>query len=700
MKLFRKAGAQSVKEGSLGNPLQSVGMKLLLIIFSSIVLCVLVMGLYSYNTSKNVIKNKVAGATHQTIVQAMDKLDLVFKGYENLSMQILLDPAINEELDTLVRDKSLQEYERLEMYRSLTGKLDTYIYSNEDVAAIHLYLPSLKKGISAAGMLDEKIENEPWYKETMEKQGAVLWLDTRQEGYIGSLNQTSDTNDSAKFALSRLFKSTSSGIDFGVIIIEFKVDALNRELSKMKLGDGAQLMLINAAGQLMQSESLEKIGQSASVDLKQVKELEEGIGTLRLEQEETLIVHKASEAVKWTMIGTVPVDSLTQDAKVIFNVTLWMSLFAALLALLIGYIVIRMIARPLVQLRNLMKSGEQGDLRARMNAKSGDEIGQLAQSYNRMMDQITSLVKQTNESAQEVFEQAGVLTGASKKTAVSSQEISVATEEIAKGASALAADAESGNDLTYKISGQMKQVIDGNVQMGAAASEVRKASESGIDYMAQVIKKTNVSEEMTRSMAAKVERLNESTKSIRKILEVLNNMAQQTNVLSLNATIEAARAGVAGRGFMVVADEIRKLADQSRHSIELVGQITDTIQKEIAETVEALSQAYPIFQEQIASVKKADAIFNRVNEHMGEFIERLDSVTDSVQQLEQSQAILAEAMSNVSAVSQQSSATSEEVASLSSEQMEVSRSLVSLAENLESLANTLQRSLDRFRIDL
>ncbi|MEX2414507.1 MAG: methyl-accepting chemotaxis protein, partial [Paenibacillaceae bacterium] len=154
----------------------------------------------------------------------------------------------------------------------------------------------------------------------------------------------------------------------------------------------------------------------------------------------------------------------------------------------------------------------------------------------------------------------------------------------------------------------------------------------------------------------------------------------------------------AGKGFMVVADEIRKLADQSRQSIGIVGQITDTIQQEIDETVDVLSEAYPLFQEQIASVKEADLIFKNVQNNMGGFIDQLDGVTESIQQLEQSQLTLSEAMSSVSAVSQQSSATSEEVASLSSEQLNVSQGLVQLAEKLETLSNDLKKSLSSFTV--
>jgi methyl-accepting chemotaxis protein len=346
----------------------------------------------------------------------------------------------------------------------------------------------------------------------------------------------------------------------------------------------------------------------------------------------------------------------------------------------------------------LMKEGEQGNLTVRTNHHSGDEIGQLSTSFNQMMGQITHLVQQTNQSARDVLATAGELLSSSNLTAISAREIAIATEEIANGSSSLAMEAERGNGLTHDMGMQLKQVVETNAAMGLSANHVQQASQQGTKYMTELTKKTTSTEVMTRSMVEKVDRLKESTTSIRKILDVLNNMTKQTNILSLNATIEAARAGAAGKGFMVVADEIRKLAEQSKRSIGIVGDITVTIQKEIDETVSVLSEAYPVFQEQIQSVKEAELIFNQVQSQMGDFVEQLSNVTESIQRLDDSQSILTEAMSNVSAVSQQSSATSEEVASLSNEQLSVSKGLVNLSEKLEQLSHSLQNSLASFRV--
>jgi methyl-accepting chemotaxis protein len=244
----------------------------------------------------------------------------------------------------------------------------------------------------------------------------------------------------------------------------------------------------------------------------------------------------------------------------------------------------------------------------------------------------------------------------------------------------------------------MKQVVEANANMGVSATEVQSASQQGTQYMAELTTKTTSTEVMTRSMVEKVDKLKDSTSSIRKILDVLNDMTKQTNILSLNAAIEAARAGTAGKGFMVVADEIRKLAEQSKHNIGIVGSITVTIQKEIDETVNVLSEAYPLFQEQIKSVKEAELIFTQVQTSMGGFVKQLSGVTNSIKVLDESQNVLTEAMTNVSAVSEESSATSEEVASLSNEQLNVSQGLVKLSEKLEELSHSLQNSLSKFRV--
>lgn len=699
MKELYNSSLNGIKNVKLTNPIKSVGLMLFLIIFSAILVCVLVVGLFSYSTSKSIIKNKVADSTAVAIQQSTGKLDLMFKNYEALSMQILLDKTVQDNLDHM--DKATDDYEKFDTMKKVGDSLQSYVLGNSSIvgaAIIPIEGNASSVTTGSTSISTEDAQKSDWMKKIVDGGGRLVWLPSQLKGYSGSAPE-------ATFAMGRVMKNTVTNDAKFIMVIEIYLKELSKQLQDVKLGKDSSITIVDAAGNLVlpskPSSKPEEIGKPSVITLpKEGKAAENGSKTTTDENgNEVLAVYSQFENVDWKLVGSVPVAELVKDAGKILSTTWIIAGIAAVLAIGIGMLVIWMVAIPLVRLRNLMNEGALGNLSVRSSINKKDEIGQLAQSFNQMMTQITLLVNQTNQSAQDVLITAGELSDASKKTAISAREIAVATEEIANGASSLATEAEKGNDLTAEIGEQMQQVMTANQEMGVAASDVEQASRQGTTYMNSLIEKTGMTEEMTRSMVEKVDRLKESTRSIRKILDVLNNMTKQTNILSLNATIEAARAGAAGKGFMVVADEIRKLADQSRQSIDVVGQITETIQKEIDETVNVLSTAYPIFQEQIQSVKEANQIFLTVQGQMGDFVGRLDSVTESISKLERSQVVLSEAMSNVSAVAEESSATSEEVASLSTEQNSISEGLVRLSDKLETVSTGLKETLSRFRTE-
>lgn len=666
------------------NPSKSVGGKIFVAFFVSIVLLVLIVGIISYQISSNVIQNSVSDALKQTLIQASERLDMTYERYESMSLEFILDRNLNDLFGEYIAGDL---GERITLRRTLDDRVSGMVFSDDALQAIHII--ELNGDVShsiGSSLRNSNVAEEEWFQQTLEKDGRAHWMETRPEGYSADARNT--------FAIARKIKHVSRNHDIGVVVLEININAIGNQLERISFGDSGELYVVDGEGNIMFSFANEQIGGALAL----TESGKEGIVLDEEGQERLAVQEKSRTSNGWSVIGTVLVGELVADARGIFTATITVAILAAILAAIIGYAIAQLIGGPLRHLSSLMEEGAQGNLSVRTQFKHRDEIGQLGKSFNEMMEQITELVRQTNDSAQNVLETAIRLSDVSKQTAASAKEISVASEQIAGGAMTLASEAERGNELTQGIGERMKAVIESNMVMGQSANEVRLSSEQGAQYMATVIEKTNETEEMTRSMVEKVDRLKESTTSIRKILDMLNNITKQTNILSLNATIEASRAGAAGKGFMVVADEIRKLADQSKESIDVVGEITETIQREIDETVQVLSEAYPIFQEQTRSVKEADTIFHNVQQQMNEFIKNLDEVTSSVQQLEEAQTVLSEAMSNVSAVSQESSATSEEVASLTTEQLKVSDGLVQLSEQLESLSKSLKESLSRFKI--
>ncbi|MFC5447184.1 methyl-accepting chemotaxis protein [Paenibacillus aestuarii] len=687
---FGAAAFKEARQVKLQNPVKSVGMKLFLMFFVSILFFVLIVGAISYSISKNVIKDKVAASSLQTVTQAGKKLDFMYQTFDDLTLQIMLNKDLQDLLEK-VPTLDPSSYEALDMVRTLTDKLNVITFSNKAIKTLHLYRPDGKLIVltgSGGNSFTDNASSSDWFKEVVDGGGKVAWLDSKLKGY--------SSNSANTFAVGRVMRNTLTNSTTAVLVVEISTDVLSKEIAGVSLGEGSDVVITTESNKINAAMDFNNLEKDAAIQLTK-DQLEAGNGSFTTSNDHLVSYYK-SPVSGWNLVGDIPVSVLVQDAKKIYNYTLLIALFAAIAAVLIGLFVARMIGRPLINLRNLMQQGAQGKLTVRANYQSKDEIGQLGASFDVMMQQITTLVQQTSASAQQVFETAAELTNSSKVTATAAREIAVATDEISNGAGGLATESERGNELTHHIGLQMKNVIEANLEMGTAAADVQSSSEQGTKYMAELIGKTNLTEEMIRSMVEKVDNLKDSTRSIRKILDLLNNMTKQTNILSLNATIEAARAGAAGKGFMVVADEIRKLADQSKQSIDVVGQITETIQKEIDETVVVLSNAKPIFQEQIQAVKEADMIFNQVTNHMGGFIQQLSTVSDSISTLEQSQVVLSDAMTNVSAVAEESLATSQQVASLSAEQLSISNGLVKLSDKLDQLSQSLNDTLSKFEI--
>ncbi len=668
------------------DPGKSVGVRLFLIFLVSMVVFVSSLGIFSYVKARDTIKANAATANEQTIIQTSEKLDIILQRYMDSSTQIFFNPEIQDAINNLQRATS--DFDRLQAYREINESLSNQVNVTSGLQSVFfLSTDEASNDLFTAGNrlpTAEEIRGTAWYKELTTSKTNVKWIPTDVER--------------SSYSLVRLMSTTNgSGAKF-VIGLQLDVQTLEEQLASVQFGEGSHIELVSADGTNVASDKEGSAGQPSTYVFDQDQLGESGKFEAKQFGTTVLAAYNTMESSGWKLIGTVPVKVLLEGASGILILIVIFVAVAVLVAIAIGIWMVRMIGRPLGHLKGLMQEGATGNLSVRTDYRSRDEIGELSTAFNQMMDRITDLVRQTTDTAQQVLDTAGELETASKQTASSAREIAIATEEIANGASSLAQEAEKSTELTERIGERMENVVSANREMDASAREVQTASRQGTVHLDKLLTQTGSTENMVRSLVTRVDALKESTASVMKVLDVMQNITKQTNILSLNATIEAARAGAAGQGFMVVAGEIRQLASRSRESIDMVGEITDNIQSEMDETVRTLSTVYPMFQEQVQSVKQTSGIFDSVQDQMQQFSGKLDGVTASIGELGSAQKTMAEAMTSVSAVAEQSSATSEEVASLSSEQQNVGVRLVELSAKLSNASNELKDSISKFTI--
>lgn len=668
------------------NPSKSVGVRLFLIFLIGMVVFVSSLGILSYSKARSTIKENAASANEQTIIQTSQKLDIVMQRYLDASTQIFFNPEVQDSINNLQR--STTDFDRFQAVRDINQSLSNQVNVTSGLQAVY-FLPTDEKSpnfFTAGNQLPtaEEIRASAWYGKLTGGETNQIWL------------PTDPTHKS--YSIVRLMSTTNgSGAKF-IIGLQLDVKTLEDQLKSVKLGEGSHIELVSDDGTNVAADVEGSSGQPTTYvfDHKSLT----GSGKFEAKQfdKTVLAAYNTLQTSGWKLIGTVPVSYLLEGASGILSLIVIFVAVAILVAVAMGIWMVRMIARPLGHLKGLMQEGATGNLSVRTDYHSKDEIGELSTAFNRMMDRITDLVRQTTDTAQQVLDTAGELEEASRQTAASAREIAIATEEIANGATSLAQEAEKSTELTDQIGDRMEKVVSANREMDVSARQVQAASREGTVHLDKLLEQTGSTENMVRSLVARVDALKESTASVMKVLEAMQNITKQTNILSLNATIEAARAGVAGQGFMVVAGEIRQLASRSRESIDMVGEITDNIQSEMDETVRTLSTVYPMFQEQVASVKQTSGIFDSVQDQMESFSGKLDGVTASIGELGRAQTIMSEALASVSAVAEESSATSEEVASLSSEQQNVGVRLVELSAKLSNASNELKESISKFTV--
>ncbi|MBO8170408.1 MAG: methyl-accepting chemotaxis protein [Bacillaceae bacterium] len=400
----------------------------------------------------------------------------------------------------------------------------------------------------------------------------------------------------------------------------------------------------------------------------------------------------------WALFMETPEELALAPVK---NMTWYMVgiiILSSIIMVIWGIVLARRVSNPVKRMVAATQRVASGDLTSRTQIERDDEIGILASSFDKMVDDLQQIVMNVTRASEKTSTTAREFTSVAREVSDSASQIAATIDEIARGAEDQASLSTRTDDGIKKLQKLVEEMTEKTAQVASEADKTQvtiRESDQAFEKLVQGIE--NMSEAAVHS-AGEVKALEQQTREIGTIIETSNDIAKRTNLLALNAAIEAARAGEHGRGFAVVADEVRKLAEQSSQASQQIEAIITNVQEAITQVVEKMESS--IEQAKQESEQAADS-----RQAMRAIENAMKSVMESVAQIEsymENQKSLTEEIARhshqSSEVATETSAGAEQVAASAEQSTAVMQQVVSNADTLLEIAEELKERVKMFKL--
>lgn len=406
---------------------------------------------------------------------------------------------------------------------------------------------------------------------------------------------------------------------------------------------------------------------------------------------------KGFEPWQWVIGTGIYVDDLTEMKntfmyRISFAVLIVIVIALTLIQLLIIVPVNKSIKEILIHLTELSNY----DFRKTINLNQKDELGLIATGFNHVIKNMRALVVDTRHLGKTVVTESQKMITSTDEISIASERVAVTITELARGACEQAKSTENSSNKLHDIVSELDLI---NKDMSHSEVLTQKAS-AAVDMGADLVKEQEIkmvqNKQVYKKISIAVLDLAGKSQEISQVVGVIKNIADQTNLLALNAAIEAARAGEHGRGFAVVADEVRKLAEQASISGTKINDIVKEVQIGVDNTVTEMNMATSVVEEQEESLAKIVQIFSQIAEVVDTTQNNIKTVAQKTKILSRDAKIAGDAMSDIASIAEETAAGTEEVAALTEEESATIHEISDRTKELAKLADELQTTIEKF----
>ena len=393
-------------------------------------------------------------------------------------------------------------------------------------------------------------------------------------------------------------------------------------------------------------------------------------------------------------------ESNIETAK--FNKNLIIIVTLGIICILIFTVVIALtykgITRFINEINNLIEKAEEGDLTVRGKVYKKDELGQTTEKFNNFISTIGEIIKEVEKTSEVIAVSSNEINKSSENLRDVSEDITETIGNIAVSSNNQSQLIQEGNESVKEVIGGIHSISENTKYIDNLAYGAVENVKLGVENIKNQNDKMEITKTASENVTNVISTLSIRSEEIGKILEIINQITDQINLLSLNASIEAARAGEAGRGFTVVANEIKKLAYQSQESTDRIHNLIVEVQNDVEMAVKEVNNTKSSIKDQEDSLKNIDESFRNIKESVFEVTNKIKEVYNKTKVINENASLLEGSMENITGIISETAMSTEGVSASIEEQSASIYEVASSMGELTDLSSKLQNIILKFKL--